>query len=82
MKLSHDDAIDVIETMQHFDHVLGVLAQDEVVLDEEIEELLAQREEARKAKNWAEADEIRHRIESAGYVLEDTPKGARVKKKR
>jgi cysteinyl-tRNA synthetase len=42
---------------------------------EQVENLIAQRTAARKAKNWAEADRIRALLQDAGIVLEDTPKG-------
>jgi cysteinyl-tRNA synthetase len=41
---------------------------------EQVENLIAQRAAARKAKNWAEADRIRALLQEAGIVLEDTPK--------
>jgi len=43
--------------------------------EKEIEKLIAEREEARKNKNWARADEIREQLTSQGIVLEDTSKG-------
>ncbi len=43
--------------------------------DEEIESLIQQRIEARKSKNWAEADRIRDELKAQGVVLEDTPQG-------
>lgn len=45
------------------------------IASEEIEALIAQRNIARKAKNWAEADRIRAQLQEAKVVLEDTPKG-------
>ncbi len=45
------------------------------IASEEIEALIAQRNIARKAKNWAEADRIRAQLQEAKIVLEDTPKG-------
>jgi len=41
----------------------------------EIENLIAQRTEARKAKNWAEADRIRDELTARGVVVKDTPNG-------
>ena len=49
-------------------------------LDEEIEKLIEQRQQARKEKNWALADKIRDELKDRGIVLEDTPQGVRWKK--
>ncbi|MGB9613141.1 MAG: DALR domain-containing protein, partial [Candidatus Margulisiibacteriota bacterium] len=46
---------------------------------EVIEKLIAQREEARKKKNFTKADEIREKLLGMGVVVEDTPYGARWK---
>jgi cysteinyl-tRNA synthetase len=42
---------------------------------------LAQREKARAAKDWKAADASRDKILAEGYLIEDTPAGARLKKK-
>ncbi len=47
----------------------------------EIDDLLARREAARKGRDFAEADRIRDTLAAHGYEIEDTPKGARVKRK-
>ncbi|OGL72593.1 cysteine--tRNA ligase [Candidatus Uhrbacteria bacterium RIFCSPHIGHO2_02_FULL_57_19] len=44
-----------------------------------IQKMLAAREKARVAKNFAAADEIRRKIEEAGYLIEDTPTGPRIR---
>jgi cysteinyl-tRNA synthetase len=41
----------------------------------EIEALIAQRNVARKEKNWAEADRLRDALQQKGIVIEDTPGG-------
>lgn len=46
-------------------------------LDDEIEKLIEARQNARKEKNWAEADRIRDELKAQGIVLEDTPQGVK-----
>lgn len=72
----------IIETMTEIGNVLGVsLEKEEEMLDEDIEQLLEERVEARKNKNFARADEIRDQLENDGILLEDTPQGTRWKRK-
>lgn len=47
----------------------------------QIETLITQRQEARKAKNWAAADAIRDQLESMGILIKDTPQGVQWQKK-
>ncbi|MNO69005.1 Cysteine--tRNA ligase [compost metagenome] len=51
------------------------------LLDHDIEALIEERTEARKAKNWARADEIRDQLDAQGILLEDTPQGMRWRRK-
>ena len=65
-----------------FDELMDVLGllynrNAEKSLDDEIEALIAARNEARKNKNWAEADRIRDELKAQGIVLEDTPQGVK-----
>jgi cysteinyl-tRNA synthetase len=46
------------------------------VTREYIETEIARREQARKSKNWSEADRLRSELQALGVVLEDTPEGA------
>ena len=66
-----------------FDRVLGLglerLAGAKSDVPDQVAELVAARERARKAKDWAESDRLRQRIAEAGFLVEDTPRGARVK---
>ena len=56
--------------------VLGlVYVEKEDTLDAEIENLIAQRTQARKNKDWATADKIRDQLKAMNIVLEDTPQG-------
>ena len=54
-----------------------VYERKEENLDAEVEELIAQRTQARKDKNWAEADRIRDELKAMGIVLEDTAQGVK-----
>ena len=64
------------------DNVLGILSHaEESLLDEEIEQLIVERTEARRTKNWARADEIRDLLTERGIVLEDTAQGIRWRRK-
>ena len=61
--------------------VLGVKVERKAeILDEEIENLIAERQQARKDKNFARADEIRDTLLAQGIVLEDTREGVRWKR--
>lgn len=72
----------ILRLFQEMDGVLGILSEEgEDLLDAEIEALIAERAEARKAKNWARSDEIRDLLIGKGIVLEDTPQGMRWKRK-
>jgi cysteinyl-tRNA synthetase len=49
---------------------------------EAVEALLAARAQARKEKNWAVADGVRNGLNDLGFVIEDTPQGAKVSYKQ
>jgi cysteinyl-tRNA synthetase len=79
--VSVEGAQNALALMDDLDDVTGILgdAQDAEV-PEEILDLVAQRQDARRNKDFAKADSIRDELLSQGWILEDTPDGARVKK--
>ena len=73
----------LMEVNEIFSDVLGVPLkgkESEALLDADIEALIEEREEARKAKNFARADEIRDELKAQNIILEDTPQGVRYKR--
>jgi cysteinyl-tRNA synthetase len=82
-----DDAGRIRAAFQDFDRVLGVLAlraAEEAappVPVAEIERLIEERKQARQARQFGRADEIRQALEARGIVLEDGPTGTRWKRK-
>lgn len=68
---------------QIFSDVLGVPLKSknaDELLDEDVEKLIEERNEARKNKDFARADEIRDMLKSQNIILEDTPQGVRFKR--
>jgi cysteinyl-tRNA synthetase len=82
--VSKEQAAEVGGLMMKIDDVLGVIGKVEVeeALSAEIDALVQKREDARKAKNWKEADAIRNQLKEMGIVLEDTAQGIRWHKEK
>ncbi|OJG43321.1 cysteinyl-tRNA synthetase [Enterococcus hermanniensis] len=57
--------------------VFGIEFQAAGLLDEEVDQLIEERIQARKDKNFARSDEIRDQLKEQGIILEDTPQGVR-----
>lgn len=69
------------EMLSKLTDVLGLIVEKkEEILDEDIERLIAERQAARKEKNFARADEIRTELLEKGIVLEDTREGVKWKR--
>ncbi len=74
-------AQEVLDVLGTIDTVLGVMQEEEKMLDEEIERLIEERQQARKDKNFARADQIRDELAAKGIILEDTKDGVRWKRR-
>jgi cysteinyl-tRNA synthetase len=79
--ISKADAEKVLNLMNGFDSVLGILKREELVLDEEISKLIERRSKAREDKDFKLSDQIRKDLEAKGIILEDTPQGTKWKRK-
>lgn len=69
-----------LETFEQFFNVLGLELTKDQLLDEEIEQLITKRNEARKNRDFHTADQIRDQLKEMNIVLEDTPQGTRWKR--
>ncbi len=68
------------ETIKELTQILGFSFETETK-ETKFDALLKQREEARKNKDFIKADEIRDQLLAAGYIIEDTPYGPKLKRK-
>ena len=78
--LSPAAAAAALATWDRLDSVLGVGAPKEVEVPAEITALVESRQAARKAKDFKRADALRDELKAKGWVIEDTPRGARAKR--
>ena len=77
---SREAAKAALKSLEAICDVLGILSKKEEELPAEIAAMVAERAEARKNRDWAKSDELRDRIIQAGYILEDTKQGQKVRK--
>jgi cysteinyl-tRNA synthetase len=80
--LRSDDQRDLLSLIQRFDSVLNIFTPPQRgMLDTEIQALIDERQEARRRRDFARADEIRDQLLERGISLEDTRDGVRWKRK-
>ncbi|MBX7060335.1 MAG: cysteine--tRNA ligase [Pyrinomonadaceae bacterium] len=80
--LTEEERSAVLDAVGKFDAVLGIFGrEDSELLDEDIEALIAERQEARRHRNFARSDEIRDELAAKGITLEDTKDGMRWRRK-
>lgn len=71
----------VLNTVTKLCDILGIITEKKKeILDSDIEALIEERQSARKAKNFARADEIRDQLSDMGIILEDTREGVKWKR--
>lgn len=80
-----DGSLEYVEYLYHtitqLCDILGIETEkEEELLDADIEALIEERQAARKAKNYARADEIRNMLADQGIILEDTRAGVKWKR--
>ena len=85
MDQGHLHAVDgqrILAVLKDLNHVVGCMdfTVAEEVIPAALEQLLVERNQARAAKNWKRADELRAAIQAEGYLIEDSSEGARLKK--
>ncbi|MEK7834187.1 MAG: cysteine--tRNA ligase, partial [Acidobacteriota bacterium] len=76
------DKAALLAAIDRFDSVFGIFGEaKKEMLDSDIQALIDERQEARKAKNFARSDEIRNQLTAMGIILEDTKDGMRWRRK-
>ena len=79
--LSKEAAQNAYNLLKELCDVIGIFKEEKADdLEAEIEKLIEERQQARKDKNFARADEIRDYLKEQGIVLEDTPQGVKWKR--
>lgn len=72
---------EIYDTIGKLCDILGIITEvEKEILDSDIEALIEERQAARKAKNFARADEIRDMLAAQGILLEDTREGVKWKR--
>ncbi len=78
--LSKEAIVYASATIRELGGVLGLLAEKEDTLSDEITALIEERAQARADKNWAKSDEIRDTLRDMGIIVKDTPQGQQITK--
>ena len=81
-KLQEGNKLELTELLKRFDTVLNIFGDElHEMLDSEIQNLIDERQEARRRRDFARGDEIRDELAGRGIILEDTKDGVRWKRK-
>lgn len=80
-RVRRDNQKEVLDALARIDTVLNIFGEESAeMLDDEIAALIEQRQEARRQRNFARADEIREELTAHNIILEDTKDGVRWKR--
>jgi cysteinyl-tRNA synthetase len=81
-KLQEDNKLELLELLKRFDTVLNIFGNEQrEMLDSDIQNLIDERLEARRRRDFGRADEIRDELAARGIILEDSKDGVRWKRK-
>jgi cysteinyl-tRNA synthetase len=81
-KLQDDNKHELLDLLKRFDSVLNIFGtEQQEMLDSEVQNLIDERQEARRRRDFGRADEIRDELAGRGIILEDTKDGVRWKRK-
>jgi len=79
--LCEDDRSGILASMARMNEVLNLWEPPDLSLDAQIQQLIEERNQARRARNFSLADQVRDRLFEMGYTIEDTKEGVRWKKR-
>ena len=80
-KLSSKKAEEILSLWKKINFVFGFILRGQAQVPQEILDLIAERENARKEKDFSRSDQLRDLISKKGYLVEDSSEGFKVKKK-
>jgi cysteinyl-tRNA synthetase len=71
-----------LQTIRIMDEVFGLklLEKEKIKIPDEIQNMIEEREKARKAKDWKKSDKIRENVKKMGFWIDDTAEGPKIQK--
>ena len=79
-KLSNKNVVKIKDFMKTIDKIFSILQEERHSIPKEVKELVKKREKARKNKDFKNSDNIREKIKSLGFYIDDTKEGYIIKK--